>query len=58
LTNGKVLLGNKQVHGNANITYYKMSEVNGSLLLQIFYSCPFGTFLDIFNLLYHPNAQY
>jgi len=49
---------NKQVHGNAKITYYKMSEVNGSLLLQIFYSCPFCTFLYIFSLLYQPNGQY
>jgi hypothetical protein len=35
-----------------------MSEVNGILLLKIFYSCPFHIIIDIFNLLYHPDAQY
>jgi hypothetical protein len=35
-----------------------MSEVNGNLLVQKFYSCPFRTLLDIFILLYQPNAHY
>ena len=53
-----MLLGIKQGHGNAQITYYKKREVNGSILLQIYYSCPFHTFLDIFSLLYQPNTHY